>query len=216
MKVLIACEESQTICKAFRALGHEAYSNDILPCSGGHPEWHIQADVRTLLKDYFDLVVFHPVCRYIANSGVRWLYTEEGRFDKMVEACEFFNLRHEFNSPKVITENPVPHGYAVRGWVETNGEVKRMEHGHYIGEPDQCFQPWQHGEKQMKGTCLWFKGVGKLIPSNVVGPPPKDRMERLKWQDVWMASPGPERERLRSKTLNGPAMAIAQQYGSAA
>lgn len=213
MKVLIACEESQTICKAFRELGHEAYSNDILPCSGGHPEWHIQADVRTLLNDYFDLVIFHPVCRYIANSGVRWLYTEAGRFEKMIEACEFFNLRNRFNSPKVITENPVPHGYAVRGWVKVNGEVKHMPHVHYIGEPDQCFQPWHHGEKQMKATCLWLKGVDTFKPSNIIGPPPKDRTERLKWQDVWMASPGPERERLRSKTLNGPAIALAKQYG---
>lgn len=197
MLVLIACEESQQICKAFRAKGHEAYSCDLQACSGGHPEWHIQADIRTLLNDYFDLVIFHPVCKYITNSGVRWLHTEPGRWDKMREACEFFNLRHKFNSPKVITENPIPHKYAVQ----------------LIGKYDDLFQPWHHGEKQMKATCLWRKGVDEFKPTNIVGPPPKDLKERYKWQDVWMASPGPDRERLRSQTLLGVAIAIANTYG---
>jgi hypothetical protein len=200
MSILIAGEKSQVICIEFRKLGFEAYSNDLLPAEGGHPEWHIQADTRTLLKDYFDLVIFHPTCRYITNSGIRWLHTEEGRWEKMREACKFFNLRHKFNSPNVATENPRPHKYAVE----------------LIGKSTFHYQPWQHGEKQMKETHWWLKGDLKpLTPSDVVGPPPKDKKERLKWQDVWMASPGPEREALRSKTLKGPARAIAKQWSEA-
>jgi hypothetical protein len=204
MLILIACEESQTICKAFRAKGHEAYSNDILPCSGGHPEWHIQADVRTLLKDYFDLVIFHPVCRILANSGVRWLHEVPGRRDELEQAIEFFNLRHQFNSPKVATENPVPHKYAVYG---------RHLDGHGIGIHSQAFQPWHFGHKKMKETRLWLKGLQPLRHTNVVGPPPKDKEERRKWQDVWMASPGPERAHIRSVTYEGVALAMAAQWG---
>lgn len=196
MKILIACEESQTVCKAFRILGHEAYSCDIIDCSGGHPEWHIKGDIRLLLREYFDLVIFHPVCRYIANSGVRWLHEENGRWDKMNEACDFFNLRHKFNSPCVATENPIPHKYAVEK----------------IGTYDQLFQPWHFGHQKMKGTCLWLKNLPKLIPTTIVGPPPKDKKERYKWQDTWTASPGPDREKLRSKTYQGIADAMAAQW----
>lgn len=197
MKVLVACEESQVVCKAFRAKGHEAYSCDIQECSGGHPEWHLKCDVRDLLNEYYDLIVFHPVCKYITNSGVRWLHTEKGRFDKLKEACEFFNLRHRFNSPKVATENPIPHKYAVE----------------MIGKYDQLFQPWHFGHEQMKATCLWLKGLPVLIPTKVVGPPPNDKKEKLKWQDCWLASPGPNIERERSKTFQGIADAMAEQWG---
>lgn len=198
MKVLVACEESQTVCKAFRALGHDAYSCDLLPCSGGHPEWHIQCDVRELLSVYYDLVIFHPVCRYLAQSGVQWLHTDPGRWDKLKQAIAFFQLRHKFNASKVATENPVPHGYARK----------------YIGACTQYIQPWQFGHKQMKRTGLWLEGLPLLTPTNIVGPPPKDKKERYKWQDCWTASPGPEREKLRSKTFPGIAMAMALQWGN--
>ena len=197
MRVLIACEESQTVCKAFRERGHEAYSCDIQDCSGGHPEWHLKTDVRQLLTEYFDLVIFHPVCRYITNSGVRWLHTEPGRLDKLDEACIFFNLRHKFNSPRVATENPIPHKYAVDK----------------IGVYDQIFQPWHFGHEKMKATCLWLKGLPPLEYTNIVGPPPKDKKERYQWQDVWAASPGPDREKLRSKTYQGIANAMSEQWG---
>jgi len=197
MKVLIGCEESQVVCKAFRQRGHEAYSCDLLACSGGHPEWHLRCDVRELIDEYFDIIIFHPVCQYIGNSGVRWLHTEPGRWEKLAEACKFFNLRHKFNSPKVCTENPIPHMYAVSE----------------IGKYDQIIQPWQFGHKKMKATCFWLKGLSPLIPTDIVGPPPKDKEERRKWQDVWMCSPGPERARIRSITYEGIAAAMAAQWG---
>lgn len=198
MKVLIACEESQVICTAFRIRGHEAYSCDLQPCSGGFPEWHWQCDVRDVLTVYFDLVIFHPVCRYIANSGSRWLYTEPDRFSKLYDAAAFFNLRHKFNSKRVCTENPIPHKHAKK----------------IIGMYDQKVQPWQFGHKQMKATCFWLKGLPALVETNRVGPPPKDKKERLKWQDTWLCSPGPEREKIRSKTFTGIGDAMAEQWTS--
>ena len=213
LKVLIAGERSQVICMAFRKLGHEAYSCDLEPCEGGHPEWHRQCDLETLLDEYFDIVIFHPVCRYIANSGVRWMNTRAGRHTDMKKACRFFNLRHRFNSPYVATENPIPHGYAVRGYViQKNGRRYNIRHYNYIGKPDQIVQPWWFGEKQMKATCWWLKGLPMLKPSNIVGPPPKDKKKRYKWQNVWTASPGPEREKERSRTLPGQAKVIAKQW----
>lgn len=197
MRVLIACEESQTICKAFRARGHDAFSCDIVECSGGHPEWHLQCDVRDLMGEIYDLVIFHPVCRYLAHSGIQWLYTQPGRFERMQQAAEFFNLRHRFRCDKVATENPVPHRHAVK----------------LIGQYSQIVNPWQFGHKEMKKTCLWLKGLPPLIPTDIVGPPPKDKKERYKWQTIWRVPPGPERERIRSKTFTGIAEAMAQQWG---
>lgn len=197
MKVLVAGEKSQVICKAFRERGHEAYSCDLLP-TDGNPEWHIQGDLRGQLHVYYDLVIFHPVCRYLTNAGIRWLHTEPGRWEKMREACEFFNLRHKFNSPRVATENPRPHKYAVE----------------LIGKSSFHYQPWHHGEKEMKETHWWLLGDLKpLIPSNVVGPPPKDKEERKTWAKVHRCPPGPLREEIRSRTLEGPAKAIVEQWG---
>lgn len=218
MKVGIFCEESQVVCKAFRARGHEAYSVDIVDCSGGHPEWHIKTDVREMIGEYFDLIIFHPVCKYITNSGVRWLHTEPGRWNKLKQAIEFFNLRHKFNSPRVGTENPIPHKYAVDGvlWIGSPvmDEKPYWQRVQGIGKYDQVFQPWHFGHEKMKATCLWLKGLPKLKHTNIVGPPPKDKAERYKWQDVWTASPGPERERLRSVTYSGVGEAMADQWGA--
>jgi hypothetical protein len=213
MKVLLAGEESQIITEAFIKRGHDAMSCDIAyPGAKGLP--HYQGDVRDLLDEYFDLVIFHPVCKFIANSGVRWLHTEAGRVAKMIQACEFFNLRNRFNSPRVGTENPIPHGYASVGYVIKDGIKKEIPHSNLIGLPDQIIQPWQFGHKQMKATCFWLKGLPPLIPTDIVGPPPKDKKERYKWQNCWTASPGPERERERSRTFPGIAEAIADQWGN--
>lgn len=212
MKVLIAGEQSQIITEAFIKKGHSAMSCDNkYPGAKGLP--HYFGDVRDLLAEYYDLVIFHPVCKFIANSGVRWLAGNDQRMADLAEAIMFFNLRHKFNSNKVATENPIPHKYAVDGLYMTNGETSAFDGKTGIGKYDQLFQPWHFGHKKMKATCLWLKGLPPLIPTNIVGPPPKDKKERYKWQDVWTASPGPDRERLRSVTYQGVADAMADQWG---
>lgn len=154
LNILVACEESQVITEAFTNIGHTAVSCDkYYDGAKGLP--HYRGDVRDLLNMRFDLVIFHPVCKYITNSGVRWLYTEDGRWEKLSDACDFFNLRHQFNSDYVATENPIPHKYAVEK----------------IGKYDQCFQPWHFGHEQMKATCLWLKNLPVLTPTRIVGPP---------------------------------------------
>lgn len=219
LDILIACEESQEVCKAFRALGHNAFSCDLQPCSGGHPEWHIQNDVRKVLYSRkWDYVVAHPVCTRMANSGVRWLASESPRegyawderegvylrldaqiWQDLVDGCALFNFFVGYGTihgGNITIENPIPHKYAKR----------------IIPAPSQIIQPWQHGHKKMKATCLWQYGVPLLTPSDMVGPPPNDKTERMSWQDVWLASPGPNRAKLRSKTYPGIAKAIATQY----
>lgn len=194
MKILVACEESQAVCIAFRERGHEAYSCDILDCSGGHPEWHIKADIRTLLKDYFDLVIFHPVCTRLTNSGVMWL-EKRNLWDDLDSAIEFFNLRHQFNSPKVATENPIPHKYAISG----------------IGKYNQIIQPYQFGHPERKATCLWLKGLPLLKETNNVYEQMK-KLPKNQAQRIHYIPPGPERARLRSKTFPGIAAAMASQW----
>lgn len=218
-KVLVACEESQIVTKAFIDAGHDAMSCDIA-YDGALGMPHYKGDVRDLLTEYYDLVIFHPVCRYIANSGVQWLRRELDRWHNLKDACSFFNLRHKFNSTRVATENPIPHGYAVEGRVKYKKDIdgvwihtySNIAHEH-IGKPDQIIQPWQFGHEKMKATCFWLKGLPPLQPTKIVGPPPKNKKERYKWQDVWTASPGPERERLRSRTYQGIANAMADQWG---
>lgn len=191
MRVLVACEESQEVCKAFRAKGHEAYSCDILPCSGGHPEWHIEGDaVKVLYGQEWDLVIAHPPCTYLCNSGVCWLYNKDGshnidRQNKMIDASEFF---HQFLSygGKICIENPIPHKYAG------------------LPKYSQIIQPWQFGHGETKATCLWLKGLPLLQPTNIV----EGREQRLH-----RLPPSPDRAKLRSKTFPGIAAAMANQWG---
>lgn len=185
MKVLIACEESQAVCKAFRAKGHEAYSCDILPCSGGHPEWHIQDDVRNHL-DGWDMIIAHPVCTRLTNSGVRWLH-ERNLWAEMEAAAEFFNL-FKGKAPKVCIENPIPHKYAKA----------------IIGNYTQIVQPWMFGHGETKATCLWLHDLPKLKPTNIV---------EGREQKIWKMSPSKNRAALRSKTYPGIAKAMADQWG---
>ena len=189
MRVLIACEESQEVCKAFRAKGHEAYSSDIDECSGGHPEWHIKGDVLRLLhKTKWDLMIAHPPCTRLCNSGVMWL-ERRNLWDELVRAGEFFQDLKNANIPKICIENPIPHKYAKK----------------YMGDYTQIIQPWQFGHGETKATCLWLKGLPKLKPTNIV----EGREQRLH-----RLPPSKDRAKLRSKTYLGIAKAMAEQWGN--
>lgn len=204
LTVLVACEESQEVTKAFRSRGHYAYSCDIIDCSGGHPEWHIKGDVREHLDSKWDLIIAHPPCTYLSNSGVCWLYRdgkkENGfdpdRMEKMRKGAEFFKLFLDLNIP-VCIENPIMHKYAVE----------------IIGRrQDQVIQPWMFGHMEQKATCLWLKGLPKLQPTNNVK---KEMMELPdnKRQRLHYLPPGEERQKERSKTFEGIAKAMAEQWG---
>ena len=158
MKVLIACEESQTVTKAFRALGHEAYSCDILPCSGGHPEWHYQMDVHHLMLDSWDLIIAHPPCTFLTVSNTYITrgcskYTKEEALIERERAIEFFKSFFTHPCKYIAVENPI-------GIMST---VYR--------KPDQIIQPWQFGHPESKSTCLWLKGLPVLQPTNILSMP---------------------------------------------
>lgn len=146
MRVLVACEESQEVCKAFRARGHEAFSCDVLPCSGGHPEWHIKDDILKHLDDGWDLMIAHPPCTFLAVSGARWF---KDRRPQQAEALAFFLMLLHAPIPKKAVENPI----GVASWVR---------------KPDQIIQPWQFGHGEVKATCLWLEGLPKLQPTDIV------------------------------------------------
>jgi hypothetical protein len=198
MKVLIACEESQEVCKAFRELGHESYSCDILSCSGGHPEWHIQDDVLNHLDEGWDLMIGHPPCTYLSNSGVCWLKNNPTRIKKMKEGAVFFRRLLNANIPLKAIENPIMHKYAIE----------------IIGRrQSQVIQPYMFGHPERKATCLWLINIPKLKPTKDV----KKQMEKLpksKSQRIHYASPGKDRAKIRSKTFPGIAKAMATQWGN--
>ena len=214
MRVLIACEESQAVCKEFRANGHEAYSCDILPCSGGHPEWHIQDDaIKVLYSRKWDLVIAHPPCTYLSNSGIKHLvrkkptpgfewyapfdrYVNWERYGLMLPSAEFFLQFLEYEG-RIAIENPIMHRYAQM--------IFRRKQ-------DQVIQPWMFGHMQQKATCLWLKGLPKLKYTHNV----KAEMMNLPYAErakVHYESPGPDRAKNRSVTLPGIARAMANQWG---
>lgn len=184
MKVLITCEESQEVCKAFRRKGHQAFSNDIEDCSGGHPEWHLKGDCRNYIYDTWDLIIAHPPCDDLAVSGARW-FKEKQADGRQQKSIEFFMLFTELSCEKVAIENPI----------SIMSTLYR--------KPDQIIQPWQFGHGETKATCLWLKGLPLLQPTNVVSGR-ENRVHRM--------PPGPERKKLRSKTFPGIAAALATQY----
>lgn len=205
MKILVACEESQIVCKAFRAKGHEAYSCDILPCSGGHPEWHIQGDVIPLLKKKWDLIIAHPPCTYLTITGNRWFnierYGEKAlqRIKDREEAKDFFMKFANANCDKICIENPL-------GFMST-----------YWRKPNQIIQPYMFGEPFEKKTCLWLKGLPNLIPTKTVKPPERTKFKSGKSMPSWYAEawhlPKEQRSIIRSKTFQGIADAMAEQWG---
>lgn len=205
MKVLVACEESQRVCIAFREKGHEAYSCDIEPCSSGHPEWHIQDDVLKHLDENWDLIIAHPPCTYLTVAANKY-YNVEKYGDKAKirqyerkKAIDFFMI---FTSliyyPKVCIENPI-------GVMST-----------YYQKPTQIIQPYQFGHPERKATCLWLKGLPPLQPTNIVEPdiikhPSGKTDSRLHYETFKL--PAKERSKMRSKTFEGIAKAMAEQWG---
>ena len=205
MKVLVACEESQAVCKAFREKGHEAYSCDIVPCSGGHPEWHLQQDVLPLLKEKWDMIIAFPPCTYLTVTGNRWFnidrYGEKAiqRHKDRKYAIDFFMTFANADCEKIAIENPV--GIMSSEW----------------RKPNQIINPWQFGDAFEKKTCLWLKGLPELKPTNIVEIPPRKRFDSGKSMPSWYAEawhlPKEERAKFRSKTFPGIAKAMAEQWG---
>ena len=204
MKILVACEESQAVTKELRKLGHEAYSCDLLPCSGGHPEWHLQQDVIPLLKEKWDMIIAFPPCTHLAVSGAR--HFEQKRKDgRQQQGIDFFMKFVNADCPRIAIENPI-------------GIMSSI-----YRKPDQIIQPWMFGDKFTKSTCLWLKGLPKLEPTNIV-----EKGEFIEWtckktgkkkrQAKWLfealknAETNEERSIIRSKTFPGIAKAMAEQW----
>lgn len=190
MKVLVACEFSQVVTRAFRERGHKAYSCDILPTEG-NPDWHIHDDVFKHLADGWDLMVAHWECRYMANSGVRWLHEDIGRWFKLFEAAENYNKLKAATIPRIAMESSIFHKYAIA----------------LCGRQDQVVQPWWFEEKESKGIGLQLKNLPKL--TREVYTKPKDVR-----QSVWRMPPSEARAKERARFLPGVARAMAEQWGS--
>lgn len=221
MKVLIACEESQRVCEAFRKKGHEAYSCDIVDCSGGHPEWHIKNDVLPLLngncsfitcdgethsiKGKWDFIIAFPPCIYLTVAGNRWFNVERygekaiQRHKERENAINFFMLFANAECERIAIENPI-------GCMSTR-----------FRKPNQIIHPYMFGDAERKATCLWLKGLPELVPTNIVEP----RIIKYKngkgtdspWHMETMSLPAAERSKMRSKTFPGVAEAMAEQWG---
>lgn len=205
MKVLVACEESQEVCKAFRELGHEAYSCDIQDCSGGHPEWHLKQDVIPLLNQEWDLIIAHPPCTFLTVTGNRW-FNVERYGDKAIQrqkdrekAVEFFMQFVNAKCDKIAIENPI-------GYMSTAYK-----------KPTQIIHPYMFGDPARKATCLWLKGLPKLTPTNMVEPVIIQYQNGKGTDNPWhmdtMKLPPKERAKTRSKTFPGIAKAMAEQWG---
>ncbi len=233
MKVLVACEESQRVCIEFRKLGHEAYSCDIEPCSGGHEEWHIQQDAIPLLngncefqtvdgalhriEGKWDMIIAFPPCTYLTVTGNRWFNVEKygekaiKRHEKRKEAIKFFMEFMNADCDKIAIENPI-------GVMSTE-----------YRKPDCIIQPWMFGHNASKSTCLWLKKLDKLKPTDII----QDKEKRKENQQIAsdgrllsfmtrnengkiMAWNDPETAKIRSKTFPGIAKAMAEQWGGQA
>lgn len=204
--VLVACEESQAVTKELRALGVEAYSCDLEPCSGGHPEWHLQQDVLPLLEQPWDMIIAFPPCTYLTNAGMCNL-TRKGataeyvaeRLRKRDEALEFVLKIYNSRCDKIAIENGV--GFLSTGW----------------RKPDQIIRPYEFGHSVNKKTCLWLKGLPKLVPTNIVQPD-TEKAKLGKTVSSWYASTLREGRtlkevsRIRSKTFDGIAKAMSSQW----
>jgi hypothetical protein len=193
MRVLVACEFSGVVREAFRARGHDAWSCDLLASEDGSA-FHYREDVREILDLGWNLMVAHPPCTHLAVSGARWFPEKR---QEQAEALEF--VRTLLNAPirRIAIENPV-------SIIST-----------HIRRPDQIIQPWQHGHKEMKTTCLWLKNLPLLKPTGLVGPPPPlAERDRAAWEPLHWTPPGPDRWKIRSTTYTGIAEAMATQWSA--
>ena len=194
MRVLVACEESQEVCKAFRALGHEAYSCDIEPCSGGHPEWHLQCDALEMLKLPWDMILAFPPCTYLSNAGAKHLFRggklNQERYQKGLKAKAFFMEFLNADCPHICVENPV------------SSRIYEMP------PCTQEIQPYQFGHPVTKKTRLWLKGLPPLTPTDVVEP-----QCNCHEAGTWFMKGGTDRQKNRAKTFPGIAKAMAEQWG---
>ena len=228
MKVLVACEESQRVCMAFREKGHEAYSCDIVDCSGGHPEWHIKNNVLKFLNptvlfinelpgiqfftmdnEYhcfigkWDLIIAHPPCTYLTLAGNKWFKPEfadrfPDRQKQRKEAVDFFMAIANADCDRIAIENPV--GIMSSQW----------------RKPDQYIEPYMFGDPEKKKTGLWLKGLPLLKPTNIVEPVIihcKSGANEPRWHMETMHLQKEERSRVRSQTFIGIAKAMAEQWG---
>lgn len=197
MRVLVACEYSGRVRDAFIRRGHDAMSCDILPTDSPGP--HYQGDVQNILGDNWDLMVAHPPCTYMTNSGVTWLHKDPTRWAKLDDAAAFFKMLLDAPIEKIAVENPIMHKYAK----ERIGGVKQT----------QVIQPWMFGHTEQKATCLWLKNLPPLAPTNDV----KAEMLQLpdnERQRLHYLPPSADRWKLRSTTYMGIAEAMADQWGA--
>lgn len=219
MKILVACEESQAVTIELRKLGHEAFSCDIIECSGGHPEWHIRWDALALINGNcsfltddgemyridgkWDMIIAHPPCTYLTNAGARWLYAggeiNKERYKLGMEAKEFFLRFLNADCERIAVENPIPS--SVYG----------------LPPYSQIVQPYEHGHPNTKKTCFWLKGLEPLKPTDVVAPIRGKRFQQKNgnWRySCWEMDQrgGQDRAKERSKTFPGIAKAMAEQW----
>ena len=203
MRILVACEESQAVTKELRKLGHEAFSCDILECSGGHPEWHLQQDVFEVINQGWDMMIAFPPCTDLAVSGAR--HFERKRADgSQQRSIKFFMDLVNAPIEKIAIENPIG--------------IMSSEYR----KPNQIIQPWQFGDKAQKSTCLWLKNLPKLEHTNIVEKGEffefvskkgeKKRMPMWYYKALQDAKTPEQRRTLRSKTFKGIAEAMAKQW----
>lgn len=222
MKVLVACEESQRVCIAFRELGHEAYSCDIQDCSGGHPEWHIKDDALKYINGRcsfitcdgkaheisgWDLLIAHPPCTYLSNAGACRLYPKKGqlnqeRYKNGLKAKEFFMMFYNADCDKIAVENPIPSKIFC------------------LPKYTQTIQPYQYGHPYSKKTCLWLKNLPLLKPTEIIADYtpylPSGTGRKLKGTSYGAKEQDKNRKVMRSKTFIGIAKAMAEQWGGQA
>ncbi len=212
MRVLIACEFSGVLREAFRACGHNVWSCDLLPTEN-NPMFHLQEDATTSIQRGWDLMIAHPLCTLLCNSGVRWLVPKgvinQERHKAMQAACDFFAALYHAPIPRICIENPIMHKYA-RDYLQSAWKIPTPvpSDGFYFVPSrgySQTIQPWQFGHGETKRTCLWLKNLPPLKPTNIVS----GRTPRVHY-----ASPGPDRWKERSRTLPGIAAAMAEQWGA--